>query len=747
MPSSADEPDPIKKLRRQAEEHVAVPGGSGFEPMGAVAKSRLVEELRLHQIELEMQNDELTSSRLELEVLLGNYTQLYDFAPVGYFTFDSKGSVLQVNLSGALLLGPDRSSLIGARFGLFLESSQRAIFSDFLVQVFSTSVTQSCDLVLSIPGQQEQLYLRLEALLSDDEKECRAVAVDISQLKKSERRYHALNAELEKTVHERTDRYRRAKAVAEDATHEKSRFLAMMSHEIRTPMNGVIGMADMLSLTPLSAPQQEMVQLIQESAGSLLDVINNVLDFSEVDAGKVNVTTAPVQLVELIEHVCSLLQGVAQQKSVELTLFIDPMVPETVIGDALRLRQVLINLLGNAIKFSSELDRVGHVHLQVNFRSKGTATGMLEMDIIDNGIGMDSKACEQALIPYSQADAPSKQPYGGSGLGLSICTSLLALMKGQLTVHSEVGVGSTFTVQLEMKEVASKTNGGPLPDVADLNCLVVGAGQANDFARYLQYDKAIVEQAPNLAATATWMSSTGSGVLVWLVDEAESPPSREKLMAIMESARIAGTQLTITLVLHGGRRRTAREVPPGVFTLDYNVLTRKRLLETVALSAGREVSLMEMEMAKPSPARSGSPIPIPATREEATAQGRLCLVAEDDPISGKVLKYQLENLGFVVDVACSGLAALDCWRSTTYSLLLTDLQMPVMDGFELVAQIRSEETGAQRVPIIALSAGSLPDQSQQALQSGADDFLCKPVLPADLAAMLGRWLKPAKSNG
>jgi two-component system sensor histidine kinase/response regulator len=735
MASSTDDPDSMETLRQRAQERIVELSDSEFEALSNVAKGRLLEELRLHEAELEMQNDELKANRSQLELLLRSYTELYDPAPVCYFTFDSDGVVSQVNPAGALLLASTPAKLIGTHFDLFLEGDQRAFFRDFLERVLSTASAQSCELTLRVEGAKEQLFVRLDALASEGKLKCLAVAIDISLLKAGELKYRLLNEEMEDNVRIRTNRYKHATSVAERATQAKTQFLSMMSHEIRTPMNGVIGMADMLSLTALSVPQQEMVELIQESAEALLGIINDVLDFSEVDAGKVSIVTAPVRLVPLMERTCALLQSVAQQKEVELTLFIDPTVPEAVLCDGMRLRQVLINLLGNAIKFSSVLNQVGHVHLRVTFRYQGTATGTLEMAIMDNGIGMDSEGQDNVLKPYSPSDGPTRQLHGGSGLGISICNSLLELMNGKLAVESEIGIGSTFTARIEMEPVAADGSAEPLPDVSGLSCVVVGSGQADDFACYLSHGRASVEQAPDLIAATSGMTRTDSVVLVWLIGADQPTPSREELRTLIQDARIVGTQLTITLVLHG-RRRIPRELLPRVYTLDCNVLTRKRLLATVALCAGREGTLKELAMLSSTLFNS----PLPTTRDEAAAQGRLCLVADDDPVHRKVLKYQLETLGFRVEMASTGREALDCWRSARYSILLTDLHMPVMDGFELAAQIRSEEGDVQHLPIIALSAASYADEFDQAQQSGADGFMSKPVLPADLSAMLRRWV-------
>jgi signal transduction histidine kinase len=660
-------------------------------------------------------------------------------ALVACFFFDSQGRVLRVNQRGALLLGLDSKRLLDTPFTRLLDPTQQALFNDFLVRVFSTAEPQCCDLDMAIPGREQGLTLCLEALACDDQQECRVVAADISRLKQSESKFRELQESLEQRVLERTESHRLAEASAREASLAKSSFLANMSHEIRTPMNGVIGMADMLSQTVLESDQREMVEMIRESAGALLGIINGVLDFSEVEAGKVEVNLAPMQITPLVEHVCRLLEIALQKDAVELTVFIDPLVPATVLCDSLRLRQVLLNLVGNAIKFSAREDGLGRVQLRVYFYPQGNASGMLEITVIDNGIGMDAQTQLTMLTtPYAQADATTKRRYGGTGLGLPISSALVALMGGELTVESSPGKGSTFTVRMTVDEVpGDAVSAEHLPDVTGLNCLVAGGGQADDFARYLRHAGASVEQVPDLAGTASWMSHTTPGVWVWLVDTEKATPSREELAMLVEGARNAGFQMSIALILHG-KRRTPRELMPGVVTLDCNVLMPQGLLATVALAAGRGVE--SLGVAQKSPVHSDSPVPL--TRDEALAQGRLCLVAEDDRLSQKVIQHQLGLLGLVVDIACDGREALALWRSTAYAALLTDLQMPDMDGFQLAATIRREEQEGQHIPIIALSASTSPDDAQRAQRAGIDGYVSKPARPDELRAVLEKWLPP-----
>jgi signal transduction histidine kinase len=453
MPSDPNSPDNLAQLRQRAEKMMGQRRTEASEPLNDIAQARLVQELGVHQIELEMQNEEMQSTRLQMEELLSSYTELYDFAPAGYFTLGSAGTVLQANLSGALLFDLDRNRLVGSRFALFLDPTERSAFNRFLGKVFSTGELQHCDVSVDASRREHPLHLRLEARIAEKKHECRVVAVDVTRLKRSESRFRELNEQMEQKVLDRTDSYRRAKHAAEEANAAKSRFLSVVSHEIRTPMNGVIGMADMLSLTELNDQQRGMVELIRESADSLLGIISEILDFSKIEAEKVELNPVPTNIAELAKRLIRLLEGVADKKSVKLAASIDPLLPKIIICDSVRLRQVLVNLVGNAIKFSSGDGHKGAVQLCVNFQSLESDSGMLEIEIIDNGIGigMDSETQERIFSPFVQANPTTKLRYGGTGLGLPISRSLVNLMGGELSLQSSPGKGSTFTIRMKVK--------------------------------------------------------------------------------------------------------------------------------------------------------------------------------------------------------------------------------------------------------------------------------------------------------
>ena len=528
-----------------------------------------------------------------------------------------------------------------------------------------------------------------------------------------------------------------ARFEAEQASRAKSEFLAAMSHELRTPLNGVIGMVDVLHQTSLKGYQVEMADLIRESAYSLLGIVDGVLDFSKIEAGKLELESAPMPIVEVVEKACEMLSRMAEKKGVEFTLFVDPAIPEQLVGDALRLRQVLVNLVNNAIKFSSGQQRPGRVSVRAVLAESGAERAVVEFRVADNGIGMDEAILSRLFTPFSQADVSTTRRFGGTGLGLAICHRLVELMDGEIAVRSEPGVGSTFTVRLPFVPLpAAPDTAGTKSWAAGLSCLVVGgpAGLAGDLAAYLAHDGATVERAMDLAAARTLMPALAKGQWLWVIDAADTPPAQDELHAI---AAGSGHDVRFLVIGRGKRREPRLNAVPAVL-VDGNVLTRRALLEAVAIATGRA----EVETKAARRGRSEMEFR-PPSREAALLQGRLILVAEDNETNQKVILQQLGLFGYAADVADNGRVALELWQSGDYALLLTDLQMPGMDGYQLTAAIRAVETGKRRIPIVALTANALKSEAEHCRAAGMDDYLSKPARLEDLKAMLERWLPAA----
>ena len=477
-----------------------------------------------------------------------------------------------------------------------------------------------------------------------------------------------MTADLERRVAERTAQLEAARAEADKANHAKANFLAAMSHEIRTPMNGVIGMIDVLHQSSLKGYQVEMVDLIRESALSLLTIIDDILDFSKIEAGRIDLESEPVCLGQEVERAVGLMDRLAGKKEVELTFFVDPALPEHVMGDALRLRQIIINLTNNAVKFSSGQGRKGKVSVRAELLESQADRTEVAFHVTDNGIGMDEEAQRKLFAPFTQADASTTRRFGGTGLGLAISLSLAERMGGRIEVSSKPGEGARFTLRLPFTPSATAETPDQPPSVAGLKCVVIGGegSLAPDFAAYLVAGGAAVEQYGALEEAAA-----GSDFRVWIFDRPDgTPPDLPALHAL------AGLEDAVVVVGRGTRRHPRRE-RDGVVGVDGDTLSRATLFQTVAIAAGREEEAVEVTQRGRQEAAFRQ-----VSRDEAVRRGRLILVAEDNETNRKVIQRQFSLLGYAADIVENGVQALERWESGPYALLLTDLHMPEMDGYQ-----------------------------------------------------------------
>ena len=520
----------------------------------------------------------------------------------------------------------------------------------------------------------------------------------------------------------------RAKMAAETANEAKSTFLATMSHEIRTPMNGVIGTVDILRQTSLRSYQLELVELIRESAYSLLDIIDGILDFAKIEAGKLELELGPMSLAQTVETVCDTLNPMAVRKQVDLTCFVDPRLPARIVSDPVRLRQILNNLLGNAIKFSAGQMRPGKVRVRAELDSLES----VRLAVSDNGVGMAPEVLDKLFSPFTQADSSTTRTYGGTGLGLSICKQLVDLLGGTIGVESAPEQGSVFTVRLPVE-----VSGGPsiqpaMQDLTGVHCVVVGpdAETASDWRDYLEHAGARATVAGGLAEAAQRAAETAHHPFVTVAGDMHHPLDLDRLRAAFALCPVESRYVLITRQYH---RRPYREAE-NIVVVDGDAMRYGTFLYAVAVAA---------ERAEPVPEEAWETLtvqPSPPTIEEAAAQGRLILVAEDNDINRKVIRHQMALLGFACEVASDGLDALDRWRNRKHSLLLTDLHMPKMDGYELTRAIRSEEGEGERLPIVAFTANITRGERERCTAAGMNDYLSKPAQLDVFKAMLDKWI-------
>ena len=528
---------------------------------------------------------------------------------------------------------------------------------------------------------------------------------------------------------QRDDELRAAKDAAEAATQAKSSFLAMMSHEIRTPMNGVMSMAEMLEQTRLSQDQRSMSQVIRGSARALLTIINDILDFSKIEAGKLDIEAVEFSLLDVVEGAGELIAGRADEKGLDLAVDLDPGIPDRLIGDPTRLRQILLNLMGNAVKFTE----AGGVTLKVERLNSIEGTERLRFEIVDTGIGLTPEQRAKLFKAFAQADSSTSRKYGGTGLGLSICQRLVDMMGGTIGVDSVPDEGSTFWLELPFPAVSPLAE---TPDPAIDDARVVALGFDGPQRRALGRLLAAAGIKPVFAGLG---DDPAESDLVLLAGAGD----RDAALALGRALSIAGRK--VVLAAPRAMASTLGEADrSGFFSTMTLPLRRHRLWLTIAASLGR-ADLDDAAIEAGSEEAGFAPPPV----EEARSAGALILVAEDNATNRIVVSRLLSQRGYAHEIGENGSEAFELYQAKGgYGMLLTDFHMPEMDGFELTQAIRTREAragGKERLPIVALTADALAGTEQRCLDAGMDGYLTKPIDSGLLAKTLERFLPQAKA--
>jgi two-component system, sensor histidine kinase and response regulator len=583
----------------------------------------------------------------------------------------------------------------------------------------------------------------LEGLVAEGEQASEEVRRLNENLESQVLQLNVLNAQLKSLTHKLS----KARNQAVEASRAKSQFMANMSHEIRTPMNAVIGMSDLLLHSGLTQNQHESAEIIRDSASNLLDIINDILDFSKIEAGKLRLELSDFELTPLIEGTAELLAEKARLKKISLLTFIAPQLTQQFRGDAGRIRQILLNLISNSVKFTES----GEISIRAVVDHTEEANVFVKFAVTDTGIGIPPEAIDRIFEPFIQGDNTTKLAHGGTGLGLSICRHLVANMGGELQAKSTVDKGSTFSFVVPLETSAEEAKTAP-KKLDGKNILLVGLSKTASLITetYLESWQATCTALPNLDEATAALAKATPGQKpydVVIVSSQLSGSSLELFASSLNSLNSPNSHLsnkpghpTRAILFNAHGDRTVPENNTSFAGYLRTPLKQSHLYECIANESKNSAlappnSYATKELDTQFPDKHIAPAEIPPSSQQ------LVLVAEDNAVNQKVALWQLNKIGYQAHAVANGLEVLDALNRTTYALIFMDCQMPELDGYQTATEIRKREiVSGKHIPIIAMTAHAMEGDREKCIAAGMDDYISKPVIKHILEATLEKWL-------
>jgi PAS domain S-box-containing protein len=669
---------------------------------------------------LYLRAEELAGRAREVQTYADQLRLLSDAAPIGFFQTDSQNRYVYTNPRWTEITGVSAIEAAGRRWDTIIGSEERTRLAAELPHGTADWSELSHRFEIRPPDSPSRIVLVTSRVIPDNDGGIAGWVGTLANV--------TAEAGAEAAMSDARDR-------ATEASRLKSDFLANMSHEIRTPMNGVIGMTDLLLETDLDARQRDYAQTVRNSGEALLTIVNDILDFSRVEAGIVELDNVEFSLRAVVDDVVHLLAGSAQAKGLELVAAIGPSVPAIVSGDPGRLRQVLTNLIGNAIKFT----QTGEVVVRITEAEVVNGESIVRFEVSDTGDGIARDKLALIFQPFVQADTSTSRKYGGTGLGLAISGQLVALMGGDCGVSSTLEEGSTFWFTIRVCADGEQPDDLSPPDagLTGVTALIIddNATQRSVLSGYLSDWGMAVMTADSGQAALTMLRAAADGsrpFAIALLDR--FMPDMDGLD--VQKAVVADPALTTRLVLMTGlsqERNHGSAAESGIGASLSKPVHRDELRTCLRVALGLQAAnVSPTEVTVPRLSASGD-----------TAMDRL-LLAEDNLINRKVAVAMLSSAGYRVDTVFDGAAAVQAAASQAYDAILMDCQMPELNGYEATAAIRAQEGSGRRTPIIAMTAGARREDRERCLDAGMDNYLSKPVSKEALLALVARSVEAGR---